>query len=321
MRFFTVLAVMAALFLGPMNVYAVTVYDRGGTRLDLKGDIQIQPRQNIGDDEDLYVDYDDLTVAFSGKQDLEAGLSAFGVLKMDWKGQAHGDDDNAVDEAFAGLRYDGFDFGSLSASIGRLAWGSDSFEVEEAYEMNGGMAFPESSGSDSMRVDVNSDFVNVALSGDLETDDWDSSCAEAFVYTDIKGLELGVLAQTYKENSEADSVETLGARVTYDFGFVYAGADYSTSDGGEYREKEGGEIREYNDVDYLNLVAVVPVFDNTKCAFGYGQESPDEGDDINSWYANVTHKLSGNVSTFAEIGDTDEDDADMGYLAGFRFKF
>ncbi|MFP3999988.1 MAG: porin, partial [Desulfobacterales bacterium] len=95
----------------------------------------------------------------------------------------------------------------------------------------------------------------------------------------------------------------------------------STSEGGEYREEEGGEILEYNDVDYLNLVAVVPVFDNTKCAFGYGQESPDEGDDINSWYANVTHKLSGNVSTFAEIGDTDEDDADMGYLAGFRFKF
>lgn len=293
----TLIAVFAASF----SVNAATVYDKDGTKLGVKGDYQIQLRQDIGADEDLYVDYDDLTVTFDAKQELDYGWTAFGVLKMDWKGQAHGDADNAVDEGFVGV-----DFGMVSISMGRLYWGSDDFEVEEAIEFDGGYAIPEDEGSDSARIDVDLDVVKAALSGDLEVED-NESVAEAYIYTGFKGLEAGVLYQSYKDNADADSLDTIGARAGYDFGPVYLGADYTT-----------------NDVqDNINAVVVVPVLSKTKVALGYGLESPDDSvaDDVNSWYVNAVHKLGGGVSVHAEIGDTDEDDADMGYLAGMRFKF
>jgi hypothetical protein len=50
---------------------------------------------------------------------------------------------------------------------------------------------------------------------------------------------------------------------------------------------------------------------------------PETGDDVTEWYANVTYKFPSqkNVSVFAEIADTDEDDIEIGYLAGMRLKF
>ncbi len=292
-----VIALLAASF----TASAATVFEKDGTKLSLKGDYQIQLRQDIGEDEDLYVDYDDLTVTFDAKQELDYGWTAFGVLKMDWKGQAHGDADNAVDEGFVGV-----DFGMVSVSMGRLDWGSDDFEVEEAIEFDGGYAVPEEMGSDSFRVDVDLDVVKAALSGDLEVED-NESAAEAYIYTGFKGLEAGVLYQNYKDNADADSLDTIGVRAGYDFGPVYLGADYTTND----------------NQDNANAVVVVPILSKTKIALGYGLKSPDaaDEDDVNSWYANVVHKLGGGVSVHAEIGDTDEDGTDMGYLAGLRFKF
>ncbi|MFP4036175.1 MAG: hypothetical protein ACLFUE_01505, partial [Desulfobacteraceae bacterium] len=118
-------AIFAAL---SFNVHAITIYDKEGTKLDLKGDYQIQYRLEIGEDEDPYIDYDDLTLSFKASHELMQDWTAFGELKMDWKDQVHGDtDDSAVDEAYAGLKYDGLDFASVAASIGRQAWGSDDF--------------------------------------------------------------------------------------------------------------------------------------------------------------------------------------------------
>ncbi len=307
-KIFAIATIIVVLALG-LTANAATVYEENGTRLDLNGDLQIQLRQDIGDDEDLYVDYDDLTVKFSGKQDLDYGWTALGYLEMDWKKDVKGDGtDKPVDEAYVGV-----DFGPVMISGGLRDWGSnDYFEVEEAYEFDGGAAFPEDIGTDTLRADASLGFINAVLSHELEVDD-DESATDVYVYTDFKGIEAGLLYQTYKDNADADSVETLGARIAYDFDFVYLGADYSTLD--------SGDNLNYEDVDHVNLVAVVPILDNTECAFGYGLESPDEGDDINSWYANITHKLSGNVSVLAEIGDTDEDDTDPGYVAGLRFKF
>ena len=49
----------------------------------------------------------------------------------------------------------------------------------------------------------------------------------------------------------------------------------------------------------------------------------DGSDDVTGWYANVTYKFptQKNVSVFAEVADTDKDNADMGFLAGMRVKF
>jgi predicted porin len=75
--------------------------------------------------------------------------------------------------------------------------------------------------------------------------------------------------------------------------------------------------------DQYNLAAVIPVDKTTKVAVGMLNIKPETGDDVTEWYANVTYKFTSqkNVSVFAEIADSDEDDIEIGYLAGIRLKF
>lgn len=319
---FGILAFLAV----PFSANAITIYEDDGTKVNLDGDLQVQLRRDIGVNEDPYFDYDDLEVAFSGTHDLQYNLSAFGMLKMDWKKDVHGDGGSPVDEAYAGLKYEGLDSVKLSGHAGRLDWGSDDFQVEQAYEIEGPFIFPDNGGDESVRFDINGGIINAALSGDIEekadnaTNPNNDSVAEAYVYSKYKGLNIGILAQTYKKNEDADSVKTYGARLTYNFEYFDVGMDYSTRD---------GNGQDYKDIDHsTNFVvkAPVPKVEGTEVASGYGIKSPDEGDDVNTWYANITHKFDSNVSTFAEVGDNDVKNSegketDIGYLAGLRFQF
>jgi hypothetical protein len=75
----------------------------------------------------------------------------------------------------------------------------------------------------------------------------------------------------------------------------------------------------------LNVVTTFDVASTTGVALGMRNYDEDVTgfEDVTEWYANVTYKFPAakNVRLFAEIADTDADDADMGYLAGMRVKF
>ncbi|MFO8033059.1 MAG: hypothetical protein R6U22_10990, partial [Desulfohalobiaceae bacterium] len=90
---------------------------------------------------------------------------------------------------------------------------------------------------------------------------------------------------------------------------------------GKVQAPGSDKVIHLKNVYHTNAVAVIPVMESTKLTVGYGHESPDEGDNVNSWYANVKYSLSSNVKIFAEVGDNDKDNTDMGYLAGMQFKF
>jgi hypothetical protein len=115
-------------------------------------------------------------------------------------------------------------------------------------------------------------------------------------------------SENAKEAIGADSYDTWGVSASYDAGFATFAADYSSTD----------EI-----ADLYNIAVSFPVASTTSMAIGMVNEDFDAGDDITEWYANVTYKFptQKNVSLFAEIADSDEDGADMGYLAGMRVKF
>lgn len=292
---------------------AATVFENDTTKVDIKGDVQIQLRQKIGADEDIYFDYDDLTVGFYAKHTVD-DITTFSHLKMDWKGQADGSNDNAVDEASAGVI-----IGPVKAHLGRIDWGSDSFYTDYAVEIaHEVIAAPEVGGHETIQAIVDlAGMGELVLSGDLEVDD-NYSVLEAYAVTnpdEFAGLELGVLFQSYDpdmvaatSNSPAmkpDTVDTIGVRAAYSINKVSVGADYTTND----------------DKDVLNVGAKVKVAGAASVAAGYALESPDKGEDVGTWYANVQYKLNKYSKVFAELGDNDEDDSDMGFLAGMQVKF
>lgn len=300
----SVAAVMAS------SANAATIYEGKGLTYKVKGDFQVQLRQDVGADQNLDVEFDDLELKNSVIYDLGNGLKAFGQLDFGFKDAAEDKQSGSkLEEAYLGL-----DFGKVAVSIGKQNFATDEFGVEAAYELRSKddrFDAQGTDGDDTIRVNVTLDNAFIATSYEIDAEGEDSENGESFdlfASTEVSGIQLAVAYQTIKATPSAASVDTWGVSAGYDFGVVALAADYSSTD---------------DVAEQYNLAAVIPVAETTKMAVGIVNTSPETGDDVTEWYANVTYKFptQKNVSVFAEIADTDEDNIDLGYLAGIRLKF
>lgn len=301
-------ASIAAVATGSAN--AATIYEGKGLTYKLKGDFQVQLRQDVGDDQNLDVEFDDLELKNSVVYDLNNGLKAFGQLDFGFKNAAEDKQDGSdLEEAYIGL-----DFGKVAVSVGKQNFATDEFGVEVAYELRSEAdRFEEqgTDGDDTIRVNASLENVYIAASYEIEAEGESSENGQSFdlfVSTELSGVELAAAYQTMEATPTSDSKDTWGVSAAYDFGVAKLAADFSTTE---------------DVADQYNLAAVIPVDKTTKVAVGMLNIKPETGDDVTEWYANVTYKFPSqkNVSVFAEIADTDEDDVEIGYLAGMRLKF
>ncbi|MGY8870527.1 MAG: porin [Pseudomonadales bacterium] len=301
-------ASIAAIATGSAN--AATIYEGKGLTYKLKGDFQVQLRQDVGDDQNLDVEFDDLELKNSVVYDLNNGLKAFGQLDFGFKNAAEDKQDGSdLEEAYIGL-----DFGKVAVSVGKQNFATDEFGVEAAYELRSEAdRFEEqgTDGDDTIRVNASLDNVYIAASYEIEAEGESSENGQSldlFVSTELSGVELAAAYQTMEATPTSASKDTWGVSAAYDFGVAKLAADFSTTE---------------DVADQYNLAAVIPVDKTTKVAVGMLNIKPETGDDVTEWYANVTYKFPSqkNVSVFAEIADTDEDDIEIGYLAGMRLKF
>lgn len=290
---------------------AVTVYEGNGFTYKLNGDLQVQLRKEIGEDEHADIEFDDLELKNHVSYDLGNDMKAFGRVDFGFKDAAEDKQDGSkLEEAYLGLS-----FGNTSVSFGKQNFASDEFGIEEAYELKtvsedrfDGM---ETSGDDTIRMDIELESVYLVASYEMDAEGEDSENGEyfdLFASTNLGDLTLAAAYQNAKEAIGADSYDTWGVSASYDAGFATFAADYSSTD---------------DIADLYNIAVSFPVASTTSMAIGMVNEDFDAGDDITEWYANVTYKFptQKNVSLFAEIADSDEDGADMGYLAGMRVKF
>ncbi len=301
-------ASIAAIATGSAN--AATIYEGKGLTYKLKGDFQVQLRQDVGDDQNLDVEFDDLELKNSVVYDLNNGLKAFGQLDFGFKNAAEDKQDGSdLEEAYIGL-----DFGKVAVSVGKQDFATDEFGVEAAYELRSEAdRFEEqgTDGDDTIRVNASLDNIYIAASYEIEAEGESSENGQSldlFVSTELSGVELAAAYQTMEATPTSASKDTWGVSAAYDFGVAKLAADFSTTE---------------DVADQYNLAAVIPVDKTTKVAVGMLNIKPETGDDVTEWYANVTYKFPSqkNVSVFAEIADTDEDDIEIGYLAGMRLKF
>ncbi|MFL1407575.1 porin [Marinobacter sp. M1N3S26] len=306
------LAVAVTAAAGSAN--AVTVYENDGFTYKLNGDLQVQLRRDIGEDESEYVDFDDLELKNYFSYDLNNDMTAFGRVDFDFKDEANGKDNvTPLEEAYVGIRY-----GVTSFSFGKQNFASDEFGVEEAYEApldEDQFDAVGTDGDDTFRVDVELENIYLVSSYELEAEDKggiEGEFFDIFAFTDIAGLKLGGGYQKHTPLG-GDSLDTWGLSAGYDFGIFGLAADYSVTDDGNTDL----------DTELYNIAATLDVTNTTGVAIGMQNQEQDEADDVTAWYANVTYKFptQKNVSVFAEIADNDIDDTDLGMLAGMRVKF
>ncbi|WP_293267463.1 porin [Neptunomonas sp.] len=289
---------------------AATVYEGKGLTYKLKGDFQVQLRQDVGKDQSLDVEFDDLELKNSVVYDLNNGMKAFGQLDFGFKDAAEDKKDGSkLEEAYIGL-----DFGSVAVSVGKQNFATDEFGVEAAYELRSDADRFEAQGTDgddTIRVDMTLENAYVSASYEIEAEGESSENGQSFdvfASTKVAGIKMALAYQTMEATPISDSKDTWGISAAYDFGVAKLAADFSTTE---------------DVADQYNIAAIMPVDKTTKIAVGMLSIEPESGDDVTEWYANVTYKFPSqkNVSVFAEIADTDEDDVEIGYLAGMRLKF
>ena len=292
------------------SAHAVTVYQGKGLTYKLKGDWQIQLRKDTGNDQNWDIEYDDLELKNSVTYDLGDNLTAFGQLDFGFKDAAE-DKQNGSDleEAYIGLAW-----GDVSVAFGKMDFASDEFGVEKAYELKldeDSFDAQGTSGDDVIKVTYGGEMFTAIASYELEAEGESSENGQyfdVFLGTEFSNIELGLAYQNMEASPSSDSVSTWGISAMYDAGFASFGADYSSIE---------------DTSDQYNIVAVIPVAKTTKIAVGMVNIDEENGDDATEWYANVTYKFPNqkNVSVFAEIADTDEENVDLGALVGMRIKF
>jgi predicted porin len=264
----------------------------------------------VGNDQNPEIEFDDLELKNYVSYELSDTLTAFGRVDFGFKDAAEDKQDGSdLEEAYLGLA-----FGNTSVSFGKQNFASDEFGIEEAYENTldeDRFDAMGTDGDDTIRVDVELSNVYLVASYEMEAEGEASENGEyfdLFASTEISGLTLAAAYQDMTPSVGADSEETWGVSASYDAGVATIAADFSTTE---------------DIADQYNLAATFAAAKTTKVALGMTNIEPESGDDVTEWYANVTYKFptQKNVSLIAEIADTDEDDSDMGYLAGMRIKF
>lgn len=316
------LLILGVFILSAVTTQAATIYDKDGLTFKIKGDWQIQLRQEPGTDEDLDVEYDDLEIKNSVKYKLNDVLSAFGELDFGFKDAADKSNDDKgphLEEAYVG-----FGFKNVKILFGKADSAADEFGIQDAKEepVLDDMfdEFGAVDGDDLIKISATiADIVTIVASHEIDADseksDGNGTFSDIFVSAEFSGFTVGAAYQTFEEapgedGVENDSIDFYGVSLAYDAKVVEVAADYS--------------VNADDDTAFYNAYVAVPI-KPVKIGAGYqflDYDTEDE-EDVSGWYANVTYKFPShkNVSIFAEVAGTDEDDSDMGYLVGARIKF
>lgn len=299
------MAISAAILSQASN--AATIYEDKGLSFKMKGDWQIQLRDNADETKDLEVEFDDFELKNTVTYDLGNGLEAFGQLDFSFdKAAEDGTDGSKLEEAYLGLRN-----GGVGVRVGKMNTAGDEFGVEAAYEKPAGVGEDQfervkDAGDDVIRVDAG--FANVTLSAshEVEANDGDQEATDLFINADFEAVSVAAAFQTVD-----DTADSWGLSAEFDAGFAKIGADYSVSD---------IEGQDDNDTT-TNLVAKFKATDTTSVAVGFVNYEKN-GTDNDAWYANVSYKFPAqkNVKLFAEISDSDAGD-ETDVLAGMQIKF
>ena len=296
----------------------ITLYEKGPLTYQLKSDLQIQLKEDVGTDQDLNVDFDDLELKNVVNYKINDDLTALGELHFSYDNAARSEtrDTSRLEEAFLG-----FKFSNAKVVIGKTNSAGDEFGVEKALESIGidddGFAAVADNGDDLIRLDASLGNVSIASSVELEADgegvDQDKSFADFFISAKIGSAKIAAAYMNYNDNPASGSTDgdadVGGVSISFKAGGLNIGADYSTVD------YEGN-----TDVSISNLAVSFATAPTTSVSLGVANEDPDGGAKVKGWYGNVTYKfpIAKNVRLFAEIGDNDKDDVDLGYVLGLR---
>jgi Outer membrane protein (porin) len=329
------MAVPALLAAGSASA-SINLYDAEGVKVDASGAAEVQYIQDIGNNQDAKWRLDDGDFAINTEIAVSDKLTAIAAMGFEFE-MAGGAKDAATDEYRSNVENDelyvGFkgDWGQFTA--GRQYLLMDDSGITKDYELsvNSFGVDIEQATQVGKYVYDNGTVYGAATYTDF-SDGFDDDSAEAvadgygpgddlLIYEARLGYRFAdVDARVYYQ--KADNVDRTNDKETdaYNFEIEYAGIENVglAASVGRVSEDDGS-----NDVD-TDYMSIAADYTMGKTTFGIGYDNKDvEGNtsDVNGYYANVTYALHSNAHVYAEVGDSDGDDQDWGYVAGMEVKF
>ncbi|WP_102505574.1 porin [Salinivibrio kushneri] len=343
------MAVPALLAAGSASA-SINLYDANGVKVDASGAAEVQYMQEIGNNQDAKWRLDDGDVQFDTEVTVSDKLSAIAAVDFEFESADEGDSNGDVENnlLYVGLKGD---WGQFTA--GRQLLLMDDAGITKDYELS-----VNSFGSDYTHAQQvgkyvydNGTFYGAATFTDKSdgVDDNSNSADEDYfgagddtrIYEARLGYRVAdVDARVYYQrvdniernmfNANTAASEELN-QDAYNFEIEYAGIENvgiaasigRTSIDGFEKDAGGNKTNNVFDqeTDYMSIAADYTM---GKTTFGVGYDNQDkEGNtsDVNGYYANVTYALHSNAKVYAEVGDSDGENEDFGYVAGMEVKF
>ncbi|OOE93746.1 hypothetical protein BZG76_03280 [Salinivibrio sp. AR647] len=315
------MAVPALLAAGSASA-SINLYDAEGVKVDASGAAEVQYIQDIGNNQDGKWRLDDGDFAINTEVAVSDKLSVIGAMAFEFDNldadsntdENRGDVEN--DELYVGFKGD---WGQFTA--GRQYLLMDDSGITKDYELSVnsfGVDIEQAAQVGKYIYDDGSLYGAVTYTDYSEGDDTtdDQTIYEGrlgYRFADVDARVYYQLAEDLNRVADADTE-------AYNFEIEYAGIENVgiAASYGRTTDKTGTTDV---DTDYVSLAADYTM---GKTTFGIGYDNQDvdgESSDLNGYYANVTYALHSNAHVYAEVGDSDGDDQDFGYVAGMEVKF
>ncbi|OOF04890.1 hypothetical protein BZG80_06810 [Salinivibrio sp. MA440] len=326
------MAVPALLAAGSASA-SINLYDAEGVKVDASGAAEVQYIQEIGNNQDGKWRLDDGDFAINTEVAVSDKLSVIGAMAFEFemndansnKDQLKGESRSNVenDELYVGLKGD---WGQFTA--GRQYLLMDDAGITKDYELsvNSFGADYEQAAQVGKYIYDNGTFYGAVTYND-KSDGVEDGSANSPAGDDVRVYEgrLGyrvadIDARVYYQ--KADNVDRVNNddKDAYNFEIEYAGIE-NVGIAASYGRTSSDIGGVDTDTDYISIAADYTMGKATY-AIGFDNQDVDgQQDDLNGYYANVTYALHNNAKVYAEVGDSDGDEQDWGYVAGMEVKF
>lgn len=294
--------------------HSATMHDADGITLELFGEVELQYVNDLDKDEDAIIDIDEATFGVEAGYDITDDVTAFGVVSFDASDDDQNQSNAVLDDAYVGFS---------SAKYGTITVGQQVTIFDDA--------------------GIGSDF-EFGLASFYEQND---NGEQVIKYTLDRGNYYGGIAYLLDNGESDDGLDAIDGKIGVRFG----GADL-TAFFGQGELAGGGDVQNLNlearytfdaitvaaayasvnsdadnsDMDNIGLAATYQL-DKTQFAAGWSLTEVDSGsttnngDDYNTYFVNVSYSFIENVTAYAEIGGDDQDDTELGYVAGMNITF
>ncbi|TFH92814.1 porin [Vibrio ouci] len=311
--------VALSVLMAATSAQAIELYNQEGVSVNMTGDVEIRYKKAIGDNQELKQEIDDADFGFDTRYAVNDDLQIGAFLEFS------GDNsDRATGNSSVGNVYFGFYHNTLGTlKVGKLDTQLDDAGIGSDYLFGVSSFFNDADfgGEEAVRYDLDKGAFYFGL-GLIQDKHNAQNIGEDGQYFDVK---VGARVADFDFTAFYGDAELKGNGLDADESLLalearFAGVENLNLELGYYNVENKPAAGTKTDSD---TIAVAADYTMGKTTFAGGVATIDRSadEDYTEWFLNAGYGIAPNTTIYAEIGDNDLDNTDLGYGVGIKASF